>query len=68
MNSKQKAFLKDLDALFNKYDINDVYADRFEPISFISNGCAMSVVRYRDGEFSTIVTSMDSYTPVNGKE
>ena len=68
MDSKQKAFLKDLGALFDKYSIDDMNADKLEPINFISNGCAMSVGRYRDGEFTAIVTSIDSYTPCNGKE
>lgn len=63
MNSKQKAFLKELDALFDKYSIDDMNADKLEPVNFISNGSALSVGRYRDGEFTTIVTSTDSYTP-----
>lgn len=68
MNNNQKAFLKDLGALFDKYSINEMNADKLEPINFISNGSALSVGRYRDGEFTAIVTSMDSYTPGNGKE
>lgn len=68
MNNNQKAFLKALSALFDKYSIDDMVADKLEPINFISNGSALSVGRYRDGEFTTIVTSMDSYTPGNEKE
>lgn len=68
MNSNQKAFLKALSALFDKYSIDDMVADKLEPINFISNGCTLSVGRYRDGEFTAIVTSTDSYTPGNEKE
>lgn len=68
MNKNQKAFLKELGALFDKYNIDDMNADKLEPINFISNGCALSVGRYRDGEFTAIVTSTDSYTPGNEKE
>ena len=68
MNKNQKAFLKELGALFDKYNIDDMNADKLEPINFISNGFALSVGRYRDGEFTAIVTSMDSYTPGNEKE
>lgn len=68
MNNNQKAFLKSLSALFDKYSIDDMVADKHEPINFISNGCALSVGRYRDGEFTAIVSSMDSYTPGNKKE
>ncbi len=68
MNSNQKAFLKELSALFDKYSIDTMAADKLKPINFISNGSALSVGRYRDGEFTAIVTSMDSYTPGNGKE
>ncbi len=68
MNSNQKAFLKELSALFDKYSIDAMVADKIEPINFISNGSALSVGRYRDGEFTAIVTSTDSYTPGNKKE
>lgn len=67
MNNNQKAFLKELSALFDKYSIDDMVADKLEPINFISNGCALSVGRYRDGEFTVIVTSIDSHTPENEK-
>ena len=50
MNNNQKAFLKELSALFDKYSIDDMVADKLEPINFISNGCALSVGRYRDGD------------------
>ncbi len=40
MNSNQKAFLKELGALFDKYSINEMNADKLEPINFISNGMA----------------------------
>ena len=49
MNNKQKAFLKDLSDLFDKYSIDEMNSDKLEPINFISNGSALSIGRYRDG-------------------
>lgn len=63
MSDKQRAFLDELTALFDKYNIGEMFVNDSETISFLSNAQVLSIQKYVWGEFTNICTEIDSYEP-----
>ena len=63
MNDEQKAFLTELMALFDKYNVGEMYIDDTDGITFLSSGQTLSVQKYVYGEYNRVVTTMESFKP-----